>query len=106
LGDLKEARRYWKLKEEAQDRTLWRTQFGRGYGPVSRLELDPGKHGGGGYCEIRRRDLLVSGVTFQNLLAAYYSARLQRCCFFEARGCIDFPQEGATFCPSSYLTQR
>jgi hypothetical protein len=30
LDDLKEARRYWKLKEEAQDRTLWRTQFGRG----------------------------------------------------------------------------
>jgi hypothetical protein len=36
LGDLKEARRYWKLKEEAQDRTLWRTQFGRGYEPVAR----------------------------------------------------------------------
>jgi hypothetical protein len=36
LDDLKEARRYWKLKEEAQDRTLWRTQFGRGYGPVAR----------------------------------------------------------------------
>jgi hypothetical protein len=31
LDDLKETRRYWKLKEEAQDRTLWRTQFGRGY---------------------------------------------------------------------------
>jgi hypothetical protein len=29
--DLKETRRYWKLKEEAQDRTLWRTHFGRGY---------------------------------------------------------------------------
>jgi hypothetical protein len=27
LDDLKEARRDWKLKEEAQDRTLWRTQF-------------------------------------------------------------------------------
>jgi hypothetical protein len=27
LDNLKEARRYWKLKEEAQDRTLWRTQF-------------------------------------------------------------------------------
>jgi hypothetical protein len=35
-NDLKEARRYWKLKEEAQDRTLWRTQFGRDYGPVAR----------------------------------------------------------------------
>ena len=30
LNDLKEARRYWKLKEEAQDCTPWRTQFGRG----------------------------------------------------------------------------
>jgi hypothetical protein len=26
----------WMMKEEAQDRTLWRTQFGRGYGPVAR----------------------------------------------------------------------
>ena len=25
-----------KLKEKAQDRTLWRTRFGRGYGPVPR----------------------------------------------------------------------
>jgi hypothetical protein len=30
LDDLKEKRRYWKLKEEALDRTLWRTLFGRG----------------------------------------------------------------------------
>jgi hypothetical protein len=36
LDDLKQARRYWKLKEEAQDHTLWRIQFGRGYGPVTR----------------------------------------------------------------------
>jgi hypothetical protein len=36
LDDLKEARRYWKLKEEAQERILWRTPFGRGYGPVAR----------------------------------------------------------------------
>jgi hypothetical protein len=36
LDDLKETRRYWKLKEEAQDRTPWRTQFGKGYGPVAR----------------------------------------------------------------------
>jgi hypothetical protein len=32
LDDLKEARRYWKLREG----TLWRTRFGRGYGPVVR----------------------------------------------------------------------
>jgi hypothetical protein len=36
LDDLKEKRRYWKLKEEALDCTLWRTRFGRGYGPVVR----------------------------------------------------------------------
>jgi hypothetical protein len=36
LDDLKEKRRYWKMKEEALDRTLWRTRFGRGYGPVVR----------------------------------------------------------------------
>jgi hypothetical protein len=36
LDNLKEKRRYWKLKEEALDRTLWRTRFGRGYGPVVR----------------------------------------------------------------------
>jgi hypothetical protein len=36
LADLKEKRRYWKLKQEALDRTLWRTRFGRGYGPIVR----------------------------------------------------------------------
>jgi hypothetical protein len=36
LDDLKGKRRYWKLKEAALDRTLWRTRFGRGYGPVVR----------------------------------------------------------------------
>jgi hypothetical protein len=36
LDDLKEKKRNWKLKEEALDRTLWRTGFGRGYGPIVR----------------------------------------------------------------------
>jgi hypothetical protein len=36
LDDLKEKRSYCKLKEEALDRTLWRTGFGKGYGPVVR----------------------------------------------------------------------
>jgi hypothetical protein len=36
LDDLDEARGYWKLKDEPQDRNLRRTQFGRGYGPVVR----------------------------------------------------------------------
>jgi hypothetical protein len=36
LDDFKEKRRYWKLKEEAADRTMWRTRLGRGYGVVVR----------------------------------------------------------------------
>jgi len=32
--DLKERRRFWKLKEEALDRAVLRTRFGRGNGPV------------------------------------------------------------------------
>jgi hypothetical protein len=36
LDDLKEKRRCWKLKGEALDRTLWKTRFGRCYGPVVR----------------------------------------------------------------------
>jgi len=32
VDDLKEKRGYWKLKDEAVDRALWRTGFGRGYG--------------------------------------------------------------------------
>jgi hypothetical protein len=36
LEKLKKTRRYWKLKEEAQDHTLRRTQFARGYGPAAR----------------------------------------------------------------------
>jgi len=35
LDDLKESRKYWNLKEEAPDRTLWRSGFGRGYGPLT-----------------------------------------------------------------------
>jgi hypothetical protein len=33
--DFKEKRGYRKLKEEALDRTLWRTGFGGGYGLVT-----------------------------------------------------------------------
>jgi hypothetical protein len=36
LDDLMEKIRYWKLKEEALDRTLWSTRFGRGYRLVVR----------------------------------------------------------------------
>jgi hypothetical protein len=36
LDDFKEKRIFWKLKEDALDRTLCRTRFGRGYVPVVR----------------------------------------------------------------------
>jgi len=36
LDDLKEKRGYWKLKEEALDRILLRTGFGKDYGPIAR----------------------------------------------------------------------
>jgi hypothetical protein len=36
LDDLKETRGYWKLKEEALDRNLWRTGFLNSYGSVVR----------------------------------------------------------------------
>jgi hypothetical protein len=36
MEDLKENRRCWKLKERALDGTMWRTSFGRGYGPLVR----------------------------------------------------------------------
>jgi hypothetical protein len=36
LDDHKEKRGYWKLKQEALDRTPWRTRFEGGYGLVVR----------------------------------------------------------------------
>ena len=38
LDDLKETREYYKLKEAALDRGLWRTRFGRGCGPVVKTD--------------------------------------------------------------------
>ena len=40
LDDLKEKRGYCKLKEEALDRTVWRTRFGRGCGRVVRQSTE------------------------------------------------------------------
>jgi len=34
LIDFEEKTGNWKLKEEALDRTVWRTRCGRGYGPI------------------------------------------------------------------------
>ena len=38
LDDLKVGRGYWKLKEEALDRTVWGTRCGRGYGPLVKTD--------------------------------------------------------------------
>jgi hypothetical protein len=40
LDDLKETKGYWKLKEEALDRILRRTRFGKGYGAFVRQTKD------------------------------------------------------------------
>jgi len=37
LDGLKETRGCWKLQEEALDRTVWRTRFGRDCGSIVRL---------------------------------------------------------------------
>jgi hypothetical protein len=34
LDDFKETREYWKLEEEAPERSIYRTRFRRGYGRV------------------------------------------------------------------------
>jgi len=39
LDNLKEKRSYWKLKEEALDRNMWRTGYGRGYGPAVKQDM-------------------------------------------------------------------
>jgi hypothetical protein len=36
LNDLKERRGYLHIKNNALDRTMWKTRFGRGFGPVVR----------------------------------------------------------------------
>ena len=40
LDDLKDRRGYSHLKEEAQDRTMWRNRFGGGFGPVVRQNTE------------------------------------------------------------------
>jgi hypothetical protein len=38
LDDFKEKRRYWELKEETVDNTVWETCFGRGYETVAKMD--------------------------------------------------------------------
>jgi hypothetical protein len=39
LDDLMKNGRYWNLKEEALDRTLWKSRSEIGYGPVAKQTL-------------------------------------------------------------------
>jgi hypothetical protein len=45
--DVMEARGYWKLQEEALNRSLWRNRCGRGFGPLVRQTAD-------GICELKK----------------------------------------------------
>ena len=40
VDDFKEKRGNWKVKDEALDRTLRRTRFGRSYGPVAKQTIE------------------------------------------------------------------
>ena len=40
LDDFKEARKYFKLKDEALDRNMGRIRFGRACGPVVRQTME------------------------------------------------------------------
>jgi hypothetical protein len=40
LHNLKKMKEYWKLKDEALDRTLWRTRFRKGNGPFARQSIE------------------------------------------------------------------
>jgi hypothetical protein len=40
LDDFKQKRGYWKLKEKALCCTMWRTGFGKSYGPVAKQEIE------------------------------------------------------------------
>ena len=41
LDGVKERRGYWKLKQDVLDSTMWRTRFGRRYGPIEdRLRVE------------------------------------------------------------------
>jgi hypothetical protein len=57
LDDRKEKRSCWNWKEEALDHTLWRTRFGRGYGPVVRQTAE-------GMKPTQRTYNIHSGITF------------------------------------------
>jgi hypothetical protein len=69
LENLQETRGCWKLKEEALDRTMWRTHFGRGYGPDVRQSVESRK----GW--IYHRNFLLS---YCEHFAAYMATILHR----------------------------
>jgi len=69
LDNYKEKKGNWKLKEEALDRTLWGTHFGRGCGPfvmqkTELIFLTPGGKIPEFFCFPRRSSLECISTTF------------------------------------------
>jgi hypothetical protein len=64
LVDLKETRRYWKLKVEAPDVTLYRDRFERGYGPTV------------GYCDLNERPAWPPLWSFDRIYSFIFSSLL------------------------------
>jgi hypothetical protein len=91
LDVLKRTRRCWNLNEEALDRILWRTRFGRGCGPVIRQTMEwknvvcchgvPEKQAAS--CS-RHKAFTVRGVT---------TNRTTACCNFTLAFTLDLPSD-------------
>jgi len=78
LGDLKEKRGLYKMKEEALDRTLWRTRFGRGYGIVREKT------------EWMNEWMLFTNSTHNECRQALFSSKTERTCTLHAQAVLPF----------------
>ena len=78
LDDLKETREYWKLKDEAIDRTLWRTRFGRGCGPVAKQTTWCTERPGRGLQRPKKTTKSLSDNTRRSEIQARHATNVQR----------------------------
>jgi hypothetical protein len=72
LVDLKERRRYWKLKEETLVRAVWRNRFGIGSGSAVRLATE---------CMIQLLEVLPAVLHYTASYTANTSSTLCRSLF-------------------------
>jgi len=75
VGDLKKTRVYLELKEETLDCTVWRTGFGRGYGPdVRQTDMNI-------YSQIQNHLQLAHAKICEQefLIIRYFDLRYPRC---------------------------